>query len=109
MCRARSPRWCDRLLRSPAGSASAAQITYVSINGIWHDPMDNLPGSQPGDPVITNGVPTSIIRWGTTSGTPQSGYDFTATLPPPQTFPGPSPSFLSGRLRIGISRSTILP
>src|SRR5262245_20429605 len=55
------------------GSASAAQITYVSINGIWHDPTDNLPGSQPGDPVITNGIPTSIIRWGTTSGTPQSG------------------------------------
>ena len=23
------------------GSASAAQITYVSINGIWHDPTDN--------------------------------------------------------------------
>ena len=79
-----------------AGSASAAQITYVSINGFWHDPMDNVPGSQPGDPVITNGVPTSIIRWGTTSGTPQSGYDFTATLPPPQTFPGPAPLFSLG-------------
>ena len=78
------------------GSASAAQITYVSINGIWHDPTDNLPGSQPGDPVITNGVPTSIIRWGTTSGTPQSGYDITSTLPPPQTFPGPAPLFSLG-------------
>ena len=78
------------------GSASAAQITYVSVIGNWHDPVDNLPGSQPGDPVITNGNPTSIIRWGTTSGTPQSGYDFTATLPPPQTFPGPIPFFSLG-------------
>ena len=46
------------------GSASAAEITYTSMSGIWHDPVDNLPGSQPGDPVITNGIPTSIIRWG---------------------------------------------
>ena len=30
------------------GSASAAQITYVSINGIWHDPTDNLPGKPAG-------------------------------------------------------------
>jgi uncharacterized repeat protein (TIGR01451 family) len=78
------------------GSASAAEITYLSVIGNWHDPVDNLPGSQPGDPVITNGDPTSIIRWGTTSGTPQSGYDFTATLPPPQTFPGPIPFFSLG-------------
>src|SRR6185295_4229118 len=78
------------------GSASAAQISYLSINGMWHDPVDNVPGSQPGDPVITNGIPTSIIRWGTTSGTPQSGYDFTGTLPPPQTFPGPIPFFSLG-------------
>jgi uncharacterized repeat protein (TIGR01451 family) len=78
------------------GSASAAQITYLSINGVWHDPTDDTPGSQPGDPVITNGIPTSIVRWGTTSGTPQSGYDFTSTLPPPQTFPGPIPFFSLG-------------
>ena len=50
----------------PAGAASAAEITYTSVGGIWHDPVDNLPGSQPADPVITNGVPTSIIRWGDT-------------------------------------------
>ncbi|HSC07452.1 MAG TPA: choice-of-anchor K domain-containing protein, partial [Steroidobacteraceae bacterium] len=78
------------------GNASAAQISYLSVVGNWHDPVDNLPGSQPGDPVITNGDPTSIIRWGTTSGTPQSGYDFTASLPPPQTFPGPIPFFSLG-------------
>ena len=76
--------------------ASAAQLTYVSITGVWHDPMDNVPGVQPADPVITNGTPTSIIRWGTTSGTPQSGYDFTGTIPPPQTFPGPAPFFSLG-------------
>ncbi len=79
-----------------AGSASAAQITYLSINGVWHDPTDDTPGTQPNDPAITNGIPTSIVRWGTTSGTPQSGYDFTATLPPPQTFPGPIPFFSLG-------------
>src|SRR5262245_12106220 len=79
-----------------AGSASAATITYVSINGTWHDATDNVPGVQPGDPVITNGSPTSSISWGTTSGTPQSGYDFTATLPPPITFPGPGSGFSLG-------------
>ena len=63
-----------------AGSASAAEITYTSVTGLWHDPVDNLPGSQPGDPVITNGAPTSIIRWGDTSGS-QSGYDFTVGAP----------------------------
>ena len=81
---------------APAGSASAAVITYTSVSGIWHDPTDNLPGSQPGDPVITNGNPMSIIRWGDTMGTPQSGYDFTATLPPPFSLPGPIPFFSLG-------------
>ncbi|RPI61214.1 MAG: hypothetical protein EHM50_06035, partial [Lysobacterales bacterium] len=79
----------------PTGTASAAEITYTSVTGIWHDPVDNLPGSQPGDPVITNGTPTSIIRWGDTTGS-QSGYDFTATLPPPFTLPGPIPFFSLG-------------
>jgi len=57
--------------------------------------VDNLPGSQPGDPAITNGSPISSISWGTTSGA-QSGYDFTATLPPPFTLPGPFPYFSLG-------------
>jgi len=61
-------------------AARAAEITYVSVSGYWHDPVDTVPGSQPGDPVITNGNPTSTILWGTTTGS-QSGYDFTATLP----------------------------
>ncbi len=77
------------LVMGAASPAPAAQVSFVSISGIWHDPVDNLPGSQPGDPVITNGTPTSSISWGQTSGTPQSGYDFTAVLPPPITFPGP--------------------
>ena len=76
--------------------ATAAQITYVSVTGNWHDPTDNVPGTQPADPVITNGVPTSIIRWGTTSGTPQSGYDYTTTTPPPVTLPGTGPLFPLG-------------
>ena len=79
-----------------AGSASAAEITYSSVTGSWHDPVDNLPGSQPGDPVITNGNPTSIIRWGDTTRHSQSGYDFTATIPPPFTLPGPIPFFSLG-------------
>ena len=74
----------------PIGNASAAEITFVSVVGSWHDPVDTDPGSQPGDPVITNGNPTSSISWGTTAGS-QSGYDFIATLPPPFTLPGPIP------------------
>ena len=76
-------------------SASAAQISFISVTGNWHDPVDDVPGSQPGQPVITNGVPTSSISWGVTSGS-QSGYDFTATLPPPFTLPGPIPFFSLG-------------
>ena len=100
---ARSGSGCCILFAAPALLVSAAervgaQITYLSLTGSWHDPTDNVPGSQPGDPVITNGNPTSIIRWGTTSGTPQSGYDFTAATPCRRlSFPGPRRSFLSGR------------
>jgi len=79
----------------PAGSASAAEITFVSVVGYWRDPVDSLPGSQPGDPVITNGDPVSSISWGTTTGS-QSGYDFTANLPPPFMLPGPIPFFELG-------------
>ena len=80
------------------GPASAAVITYTSVTGTWHDPTDNVPGSQTGDPVITNGTPTSIIRWGVPSNptNSQSGYDFTATLPPPFSLPGPIPFFSLG-------------
>jgi uncharacterized repeat protein (TIGR01451 family) len=79
-----------------APRASAAEITYTSLTGSWHDPVDNVPGVQPQDPVITNGNPTSIIRWG--DGTPQSGYDFIAAnpLPPPFQLPGPLPFFSLG-------------
>ena len=89
---------CALVALVAAPSASAAEITYTSLTGSWHDPVDNLPGSQPGDPVITNGKPTSIIRWGTMTGTPQSGYDFTAAspLPPPFQLPGPVPFFSLG-------------
>lgn len=78
-------------------SAAAAEITYSSLTGSWHDAVDNVPGGpDPGDPVITNGIPTSIIRWGV--GTPQSGYDFNAAdpLPPPFQLPGPLPFFSLG-------------
>ena len=81
---------------APIGSASAAEITFVSVTATWRDPVDNVPGVQPGDPVITNGSPTSSISWGTTSGTPQSGYDFTTSLPPPFDLPGPIPYFSLG-------------
>src|SRR5262245_59988143 len=68
-------------------AAAQAQVTFTSAVANWHDPTDNVPGVQPGDPVITNGVPTSSISWGTTSGTPQSGYDVTITIPDPLKFP----------------------
>src|SRR5262245_31670130 len=77
-------------------SAPPAQITFVSVSENWHDPVDNLPGSQPGDPVITNGVPTSSVNWGATSGS-QSGYDFSRTIPAAQTLPpAPTPFFPLG-------------
>ena len=82
-------------LSLPAGSALAAEITIISVNGIWHSPVDSQPGSQSGDPVITNGDPTSSISWGTTSGQ-QSGYDFIASVPPPFDLPGPVPFFSMG-------------
>ena len=79
----------------PVGSASAAEITFVSVVGFWRDPVDTMPGVQPGDPVITNGDPISSISWGTTTGE-QSGYDFIASLPPPFELPGPIPYFSLG-------------
>ena len=79
----------------PAGSALAAEITFQSAVGFWRDAQDNVPGSQPGDPIITNGDPTSSISWGTTTGS-QSGYDFIATLPAPFELPGPIPFFSLG-------------
>jgi uncharacterized repeat protein (TIGR01451 family) len=82
----------------PTGTASAAEITFVSVVGSWRDPVDNVPGVQPGDPVIVNGDPISSISWGTTTGS-QSGYDFIATLPPPFELPGPIPYFSLGTFR----------
>lgn len=79
----------------PTGSAFAAEITFVSAVGSWRDPVDSVPGVQPGDPVIVNGDPISSISWGVTTGQ-QSGYDFIATLPPPFTLPGPIPYFSLG-------------
>ena len=79
----------------PRGDALAAEITFVSAQGFWRDPVDTMPGSQPGDPAITNGTPVSSISWGTTAGQ-QSGYDFTSQLPPPFDLPGPIPYFSLG-------------
>ena len=78
-----------------SANAQSSEITILSVNGIWYDPVDNVAGSQQGEPVITNGDPTSIIRWGRTSGQ-QSGYDFTAQVPPPFDLPGPVPFFSMG-------------
>ena len=35
----------------PTGSAFAAEITFVSVVGYWRDPVDTIPGVQPGDPL----------------------------------------------------------
>src|SRR5262245_16829169 len=74
------------LLLGSAPAQAQAQITFTAAAANWHDALDNVPGSQPGDPVITNGVPTSSISWGTTAGQ-QSGYDVTITIPDPNQFP----------------------
>ena len=73
------------LLFALPGTAAAQVVTFTSAIASWRDAQDNVPGSQPGDPVITNGVPTSRISWG--SSTPQSGYDVTITIPDPNQFP----------------------
>src|SRR5438093_4545304 len=76
--------------------AAASQISFISVAGNWHDPVDNVPGNQQGDPVISNGVPTSSISWGVTSGS-QSGYDFSRKIPGTQTLPpAPTPFFPLG-------------
>ena len=64
---------------------AAQVITFNSATASWRNAQDNVPGVQPGDPVITNGVPTSSISWG--AATPQSGYDVTVTIPDPSMFP----------------------
>ena len=79
----------------PAGTALAAEVTFVSVVGSWRDPVDTVPGSQPDDPAIVNGSPISSISWGSTTGQ-QSGYDFIATLPPPFDLPGAIPFFSLG-------------
>ena len=83
------------LLPLPAltrSAAAQAQVTFTSAIANWHDPTTNVPG--PPNPTITNGPPTtnatpttSSISWGTTSGTPQSGYDVTMAIPDPLKFP----------------------
>ena len=65
------------LFLSLPSSSAAQQITFTSASASWRDAQDNVPGSQPGEPVITNGVPTSSVSWG--GATPQSGYDVTIT------------------------------
>ena len=83
----------------PSGAALAAEITFVSVQGFWRDPVDSVPGDQQGDPVITNGDPISSISWGVPAGGfpgDQSGYDFIANVPPPFELPGPVPFFSLG-------------
>src|SRR5215831_12002118 len=78
------------------GSAYASQITIISVTGNWHNAVSNNPSLPQGQPVIVNGVPTSSINWGNTSGQ-QSGYDFTRQIPGPQTLPpAPTPLFPLG-------------
>src|SRR5213083_13308 len=83
------------LILALAGNASAAQITFTSVSGNWHDATDTDPGSQTGEPVITNGTTQSSLSWGV--GNPQSGYDFNRTIPGTQTLPpAPTPFFPLG-------------
>ncbi len=90
------------LLAVVAGGASAAQIQITAVSGSWRNAQDSQPGSSAYDPVITNGTPTSLIRWGKPDlpSLPQSGYDFTRTVPGVQTVPpAPTPNFPMGTFR----------
>ena len=91
----RGQRRLDRALRVliaivafaiPGASAGQSEITFTSATASWFNAQDNQPGSTANDPVITNGVPTSSVNWGVTSGE-QSGYDVTITIPDPNSFP----------------------
>src|SRR5262245_6326687 len=84
------------LFLAGAGNLSAAQISFVSVVGNWHDPTMNTSGNPPAS--ISNGDPTSSINWGSVAaGAPQSGYDFTKTVPGTQTLPpAPTPLFPLG-------------
>ena len=73
------------VLLSLPGTAAAQVVTFNSATASWRNAQDNVPGVQPGDPAITNGVPTSSISWG--GSFPQSGYDVTITIPDPNQFP----------------------
>src|SRR5262245_58696752 len=80
------------LLSAIATGASAAQISFVSVTGDWHNPVYSQTNGQSS---ITNGNPTSSISWGGTVS--QSGYDFTKNTPGTQTLPpAPTPLFPLG-------------
>jgi hypothetical protein len=53
--------------------ANAAQINISSVTGTWTDV----------DPNVASGVGTPSIRWGTSTGSGQSGYNFISHVPPP--------------------------
>jgi hypothetical protein len=57
-----------------ATSAQAATVTVTSVSGVWSDV----------DPNVATGVGTTSIRWGQSTGSGQSGYDFVSNVPPPQ-------------------------
>ena len=44
---------------SAAQAPPPSQISFISIAGNWHDPTDNVPGSQPGEPAIT--IPSAAL------------------------------------------------
>jgi uncharacterized repeat protein (TIGR01451 family) len=84
------------------GSASASQITFVSVTANWHNAVSNNTSLPTGQPTIVNGVPTSSLSWGNASGqTGQSGYDFTRGNPGAQTLPPvPTPFFPLGTFTV---------
>jgi hypothetical protein len=61
-------------LLASVGAGQAATVTVSSVTGVWSDV----------DPNVATGVGTTSIRWGQSTGSGQSGYDFVSNVPPPQ-------------------------
>ncbi len=62
-----------------------AVITNVTITGLFHNPTDDTPGVQVGDPAVSpaGAAAVTTVSWGVPPGVgnPQSNYQFSATNP----------------------------
>lgn len=113
------------LMAALAPVASADTITINGTNGLWSDAVPDS-GVFP-DPVITNGGPPRIVRWGVPGAFfgLQSGYDYTPATTPynatvdgaafllgtfvHQNFPISGPTLASVNLDFSLDWASFLP